>query len=192
MAEGGAVRDVGAAALAERERRFADFAERHRERAVRVAWRLVGGDRAAAEDVTQDALVRAYRALPRFREEASLDTWFYRILVRQAHNYRRWRGVRRLWSGGDSESAPELPDPRPQAEGDVALRRRIAEALGGLTARQREVFVLVHLEGYRVSEASELLRKPTGTLKSHLHRALVALRRELGDLYEGAEREKTG
>lgn len=180
------------APLADRERRFAEFAARHRERAVRVAWRLVGGDRAAAEDVTQDALVRAYRALPRFREEASLDTWFYRILVRQAHNYRRWRGIRRLWSvAGSDESLSELPDPRPQPTGDLALRRRIAEALEGLTSRQREVFVLVHLEGYSVSEASALLRKPAGTLKSHLHRALVALRRELGDLHEAELGEKT-
>jgi RNA polymerase sigma-70 factor (ECF subfamily) len=73
------------------EQRFSLFVGTHRERARRLAWRLVGGDDGAAEDVTQDAFVKAYQGLSTFREEARLETWFYRILVRQAHNYRRWR-----------------------------------------------------------------------------------------------------
>jgi len=171
---------------AERDRRFAAFVDVHRERAVRMAWRLVGGDSAAAEDVTQDALLRAYRALPRFREESSLETWFYRILIRQAANHRRWAGVRRIWSAPDIPSLdPE--DPHRSVPGDAALRRRIAQALESLSRRQREAFVLVHLEGYTVVEAAELLGKPPGTLKSHLHRALVSLRRTLSDVWESAE-----
>ena len=82
------------------EQRFSLFVGTHRERARRLAWRLVGGDDGAAEDVTQDAFVKAYQGLSTFREEASLETWFYRILVRQAHNYRRWRSV----LGGDGFS----------------------------------------------------------------------------------------
>lgn len=57
---------------ADRERRFAAFVSEHRSRAVGLAWRLVGGDGAAAEDVAQEAFVRAYRGLDRFREQASL------------------------------------------------------------------------------------------------------------------------
>ena len=58
----------------ERETRFREFVARDLVRAHRLAWRLVGGDDAAAEDVVQDALVRAWRALPRFRGEAKLST----------------------------------------------------------------------------------------------------------------------
>ena len=58
------------ATRADLEERFQALVGTHRERAVRLAWRLVGGDDAAAEDVAQEAFVRAYRALPRFREEA--------------------------------------------------------------------------------------------------------------------------
>ena len=76
------------------EQRFADLLAVHRDRALRLAWRLVGGDDAAAEDVTQDAFARAWRGLARFRGEASLDTWLYRIVVRQAANHRRWRALR--------------------------------------------------------------------------------------------------
>ena len=161
------------------ERRFEAFVASHRERAVRLAWRLVGGDAAAAEDVAQDAFVRAYLALGRFRGAASLSTWFYRILVRQAHSYRRWRAVRELWGRGREE---DPPDPAGAAGCDPALRDRIAGALDALTRHQREAFVLVHLEGFTVRETAALTGRSEGTVKSHLHRALRHLRRELADV----------
>lgn len=165
-------------------REFGAFVEARRERAVRMAFRLLGGDAAAAEDVAQNAFVRAYRGLGGFRGEASLDTWFFRILVREVQRHRRWQAVRRLFQG-DPEAAPEPVDPRPV--GDPALRRRIVAALERLTGAQREVFVLVHLEGFTLVEAADLLGKAVGTLKSHLHRALESLRRELSDLRPRAE-----
>jgi RNA polymerase sigma-70 factor (ECF subfamily) len=168
---------------ADLERRFDALVVAQRDRALRLAWRLVGGDQAAAEDVTQDAFVRAYQGLSKFRGEAALETWFYRILVRQAYSYRRWRAVRTLWTGAE---LLEAADPKPTALGDPGLRQRIAAALDGLTRSQREVFVLVHLEGFRVRECAEILGKPMGTVKSHLHRALASLRRDLGDLREAA------
>lgn len=164
---------------AELERRFAELVSSHRERVLRLAWRLVGGDDAAAQDVAQEAFVRAWRGLPRFRGDAQLSTWLYRIVVRQAANHRRWRGVRERWGGAYPEDAP---DPRPEPPGDPGLRRRIAAALAGLSRGQREAFVLVHLEGLTVNETSEVLGKAPGTVKSHLHRALARLRQELGDL----------
>ncbi len=167
---------------AEREACFSTFVALQRDRARRLAWRLVGGDEAAAEDVAQEAFVRAYQALDRFRGEASLETWFYRILVRQAHNYRRWRAVRTLWQ---RENEAEFPAPTSSVQGDPGLRRRIAQALDQLSQRQREAFVLVHLEGFTVQECADFLGKPSGTVKSHLHRALVKLRAELADLNEG-------
>ena len=165
----------------ERAAAFNRFVGAHRQRAVSLAWRLCGGDRAAAEDVAQDAFLRAHRALPRFRADASLATWFYRILVRQAHNHRRWRRLARLFSDTPVE---ELPDPRGAAAPDVALQRRIAAALDRLSRGQREAFVLVHLEEFTVAEAAETLGKAPGTVKSHLHRALTALRVQLADLVE--------
>jgi RNA polymerase sigma-70 factor (ECF subfamily) len=163
------------------ERRFEALVHTHRARAQRLAWRLVGGDGAAAEDVTQDAFVKAYRALSGFRGESALETWFYRILVRQAASHRRWRGVRAFWDAG-SEIEPR--DPKPDPQHDPGLQRRIATALDRLTPSQRDVFVLVHLEGFRLRECAETLGKPLGTVKSHLHRALVTMRRELADLVE--------
>lgn len=105
-----------AAAESDLELRFATFVEAHRERARRLAWRLVGGDDAAADDVAQDAFVRAWLGLARFRGEASLGTWFYRILVRQAAQHRRWRRLRELWG------ASERPTRRIRCRAGTATR----------------------------------------------------------------------
>jgi len=169
------------AAAAEREECFSAFVTSHRERARRLAWRLIGGDEAAAEDIAQDAFMKAYRGLQSFRGEARIETWFYRILVRQAQNYRRWRAVRELWTRSGEN---EFLTPSTETLGDPGLRRRITHALDQLSRRQREAFILVHLEGFTVSECADLLGKPAGTIKSHLHRALTTLRAELADLQE--------
>ncbi|NCO57923.1 MAG: hypothetical protein AUK30_00010 [Nitrospirae bacterium CG2_30_70_394] len=171
---------------AERIARFRALVEEQRERAVRLAWRLTGGDRAAAEDVTQDALVAAYRALPRFRDEARLATWFYRILVRQAHSYRRWQRVREAWRA----AATHAPTAPPVAVGvaDPDLRQRIAAALGRLPQSQRDCFLLVHGEGFTVREVAVIVGKAEGMVKSHLHRALTRLRADLDDLRGFEER----
>jgi RNA polymerase sigma-70 factor (ECF subfamily) len=176
LAVGRAKSDASALMRAEE---FARFAEARRERALRLAFRLLAGDQATAEDVVQNAFFRAHRALAGFRGDSSLDTWFYRILVREVQRQRRWQSLRN-WFAGDPDTAPPPVDPRPAR--DPALRRRIAAALERLSAGQREAFVLVHLEELTITEAAEVLGKAVGTVKSHLHRALAALRSELGDL----------
>ena len=127
--------------------------------------------------------MRAYRGLEGFRGDARLETWFYRILLRQAQNYRRWRALRRLWSA-DRADAAELPDPHHREPGDPILRQRIAAALERLTQPQRQAFVLVHMEGFTVRDAAQVMGKAEGTLKSHLQRSLRALRMDLQDLVE--------
>jgi RNA polymerase sigma-70 factor (ECF subfamily) len=162
-----------------RERSFDAFVAEQRERAVGMAWRLVGGDAAAAEDVAQEAFVRAFQGLEGFRGTASLSTWFYRILVHEAHRFRRWRWIRARVAG---PMPAEPVDPRAHHPGDPGLRRRIARALDALPRGQREAFVLVHLEGFTVTETAAITGRAAGTIKSHLSRALRALRADLADL----------
>ena len=162
-----------------RTRDFEAFVAAHRDRAVGLAWRLVGGDMAAAEDVAQEAFLRAHRGLDQFREEAKMSTWFYRILVNEAQRHLRWRWVRERVAG---EMPDEPLDPRPMASGDPALRERVARAVGNLPRGQREAFALVHLEGFTVREAGDITGRAIGTIKSHLHRALGNLREALADL----------
>ena len=161
------------------EHEFRSLVDSHRDRAVRLAWRLIGGDQAAAEDIVQDAFCKVYGSLHKFREEATVSTYFYRTLIRQASQYRRWRAVRDRWKGLWSD---EIPHPAPGAQRDPGLQKRIIQALSRLSHGQRQVFVLIYLEGFTVTETSALLKKSVGTVKSHLHRALSYLRRELEDL----------
>jgi RNA polymerase sigma-70 factor (ECF subfamily) len=183
---------LASSTMADRDALFAELVRNERERAVALAYHLTGGDRDAAQDVAQEAFVRAYRALAGFRGEAQLSTWFLRIVAHQAATYRRWRAVRQRFAAlvpadAAPEPEPEPPDPRPSPEGsaaDSATRRRIAKAMGRLPATQRLAFALVHLEQFTVEEAAGVMNKAPGTVKSHLHRALVALRRELADLQE--------
>lgn len=172
----------------DRETRFTEFVNAHQERAVRLAWRLLAGDAAAAEDVAQEAFLKAHRGLAKFRDDAALSTWFYRILVNEARSYRRWRAVRRRWTalwsrdGTEVVAAAVLPDP--------PLQRRIAAALELLSPGQREVFVLVYLEGFTLEQTAQQLGKALGTVKAHLHRALQTMRAELQDLHQSLPEAK--
>ena len=162
-----------------RAREFEAFVGAHRERAVGLAWKLLGGDGSTAEDVAQEAFVRAHRALGRFRGEAKMSTWFHRILVNEVRRQRRWRFVRLRRSAPFDE---DIADVHEAPTFDPALRRRVGDALASLSQGLREAFVLVHLEGFPVDEAAAIMGRASGTLKSHLHRARLALRARLRDL----------
>jgi len=165
----------------DREIRFADFVESHRSRAIGLAWRLLGSDQSAAEDIAQQAFMKAWDKLDNFRGEAQLSTWFHTILIRQVRSHQRRMALRRKFSFLNAGQAPAF---LAKPVGDAGLRRRIGEALDRLSPGQREAFVLVHLEGYTVSEAASYLGRSPGTIKSHLHRALRGMRESLGDLKE--------
>ncbi len=76
--------DAGSRSL---ESRFEALVSSHRDRVVGLAWRLVGGDGAAAEDVAQEAFIKAHAGLGRFRGDSALETWLFRIVVRQAQSH---------------------------------------------------------------------------------------------------------
>lgn len=169
-----------------RQQEFAEFVAAHRDRALRLAWRLVGGDAAAAEDVVQEAFLRAHRNLAGFREQAKLSTWFHRIVVNEARRYLRWRWVRERVA---ADMPADVRDPRPPVIGDPHLRERVRAAIQKLPRGQREAFVLVHLEDMTIAEAAEVSGRAVGTIKSHLHRATRALREHLGDLAPSLEKQ---
>ena len=161
---------------ADLEQRFDAFVNAHRDRALRIAWRLLGGDAAAAEDVAQEAFVRAYRGLGSFRGEAKLATWFYRILVNEVRRHQRWRVLRAR--GRRTTATPMRSRTRPSAMPGPTRRcaAASARAIAALPRGQREAFVLVHLEGLTLVEAASATGRAVGTMKSHLHRALASLR----------------
>jgi RNA polymerase sigma-70 factor (ECF subfamily) len=158
------------------------------ERLVRkyqdVAWRtayLITGSSAEAEDAAQEAMVKAYAALPRFRADAPFRPWLLAIVANEARNRRRADGRRaRLALKVAVQPTAADPGPSPEAAAELAEQRaRLVAALGGLRERDRDVVALRYLLGLSEAEVAAVLGWPRGTVKSTLSRALVRLRTAL-------------
>lgn len=147
--------------------------------AHRVAFRVLG-DRGEAEDVTQEALARAY---VRWRRIHSYDeAWVTRVAVNLAIGIVRRR---RTWPEGSDGRSPD------HAAG-LAERAALVAALEALPTRQREVVVLRHLADLPEAEVARQLGCSVGTVKQHAHRGLAALRATLGDAEVPAPHETRG
>lgn len=165
----------------------------HRDLVYNLSYRLLG-DPTAAEDLTQEVFLRVFRGLGRFRGEASVRTWIYRITLNAASNRRkRWkRRARRrhvalqdaVGAGGPVQEdllADDAPDPERIARSSE-IGRRVQDALDGLPSEFREAVVLRDIEGLSYEEIAESLGVAAGTVKSRIARGRGLLRRALGDL----------
>lgn len=164
-------RALVARAQARDEEAFRMLVERHQHHAYGLALRIVRAPD-DAEEVAQDAFVRAWRALPSFRGEARFSTWLYRIVARQALD-RAAMLRRRRTREQELAAAEELPA-APAA--DPAQAMRFEALLGQLSEAQRAVVTMFYYEDRSVEAVAEALGMPTGTVKTHLSRARAALR----------------
>jgi RNA polymerase sigma-70 factor, ECF subfamily len=145
---------------------FEELVRRHRDLAFRVALRICR-DRSDAEDVTQEAIVRAWRALDGFRGDARFSTWLCRIVTNLAINRvtRARRHAREVPDAGTRSADPA--ERTVDAERlDLALR-----ALDALTAEQRACFVLCEIEGLSYDETAQVLGVEIAAVKGRLFRA---------------------
>jgi RNA polymerase sigma-70 factor (ECF subfamily) len=151
-------------------------------------------DRDEADTVTQEVFLKAYRALsgPYDSQPADLSRWLTRVTVNACLDRvrsQRWRFWRKRPTADSENLILSLArDASPTLEDRVFARQigvRLAAALGGLSERQRSVFILKHYEDRSLDEIAGILGLDVGTVKSHLARALAKLRVELRDLYFG-------
>jgi RNA polymerase sigma-70 factor, ECF subfamily len=149
-----------------------------------VAWRILR-DSSLAEDALQNALVLAWRRLPKLRDPDRLEAWINRILVHacydESQRTKSWR-----------TSVTVLPIDLPGARDDsstIADRDELERAYRQLTVEQRAVFVLHHYVGLPLVEVAELLGIPAGTARSRLHYAIAGLRLALTAESEPIARE---
>ena len=154
---------------------FEGLYESHAGRVYALCLRMVG-DPARAEDLTQEAFVRAWEKLRSFRGKSTFATWLHRLTVNVVLGEMRARG-RRKDEGVASEELHLVPDLRPAREpaSGIDLERAIAM----LPSKARQVFVLHDVEGFRHDEIAKLTGIATGTSKAHLHRARRILREAL-------------
>jgi RNA polymerase sigma-70 factor (ECF subfamily) len=133
------------------------------------------GSAADAEDAVQEAFLRAYRSWPQFRGQANLSTWAFRILINACYDLGRQRRKR-----GDEDWVDDPAVQLPAPSHDHPLRATLDKAIGRLKPRQREVFLLYEVEGFKHGEIAEILQIPEGTSKATLFEAKRELRSLIG------------
>jgi RNA polymerase sigma-70 factor (ECF subfamily) len=157
---------------------------RHYDPGLRaLAYRLLG-DRDRMDDALQEAYVKAFRTLPRFRGDSRLGTWLYRIVYNACvDEIERSRRVVQLPLEEETARAGTWAEP-----GEVVPRRRdLVDALAGLPPEDRAAVLLVDAQGFDYREAAGVLGIPEGTVASRLNRARATLRRALGGAPAEAE-----
>ncbi len=155
---------------------FHEIVDRHGERLYRLAYSMVG-NRADAEDVTQETLMGAFEYMHSFKGRSTVKTWLTRILMRQAARCHRRRGRKREKPMGAPES---VPDGAPAVQ-TAGLRMDVRRALEQLSENHRQVVVLREFDGMSYAEMAEVLNIPQGTVESRLYRARQELKTLLRD-----------
>jgi len=167
---------------------------RHYDQAVlRLAMHLTGSEH-EAQDIYQDAFLKAYKSVGNFRFECSFYTWIYRIVTNLCLDHLRKRQVRKEDGpvAVDAQGEPydvldQVPDGRAGANPERDLMRRelgtrISRALEKLTPRERMVFELKHYHGLKLRTVGEILQTTEETAKNTLFRATQKLRGALADM----------
>lgn len=168
---------------------YEELVHRYRDLVLRTA-AFVAGGAGEAEDVSQEAFVKAYTALGRFRSGAPFRPWLLRIVANEARNRRRSAGRREGLAMRAAEDRRPWLDAAPSPEAAVLDQERRAFLLGAINAlrdEDREVIGARYFLDLSEAETAEALGIPPGTVKSRLSRAMTRLRAELASSGTGAD-----
>lgn len=165
---------------------FRQLVERHSQPLFRVAYRMTGNEH-DADDVVQEAFLRAYRQINSFEERANFGTWLHRIAINCALDLLRARGRLDRHYGGDPETAEMTGAARSEAQQErllmsAELRKQVEVAMQRLTGNERTAFVLRHFEGMPVEEIGRTLGIQVNAAKHTIFRAVRKLRESLEPL----------
>jgi RNA polymerase sigma-70 factor, ECF subfamily len=158
---------------------FRELVVLHQDQAYGLALRITRSP-ADAEEVAQDAFLRAWLALARFRGDSSFGTWLYRIVARRAFDRLEWIRSRRGREVGGEEAAglaERATAPAGAQDHETVLRaRRLERMVNALPAAQRAAVTLYYYEDRSVEQVAGILGIPENTVKTHLSRARATLR----------------
>jgi RNA polymerase sigma-70 factor (ECF subfamily) len=162
---------------------FQSLVERHRSMVYRVAFQFAGNHH-DAEDIAQEVFIKVYRSLDRFRQDAQLSSWMYRIVMNACIDHRRRHAPAGAAPFGEEAEQKMLntPEGTPGPE-DRAYAGELGQVLeseiGRLPKGQRIVFVMRHHQGMKLCEIADALGLAEGTVKRQLHAAVHRLRQAL-------------
>jgi RNA polymerase sigma-70 factor (ECF subfamily) len=167
---------------------FERLVDRYQHLVINTCYNLIG-NRQDAEDVAQEVFFQVYKSAGKFRQEAKLSTWLYRIAVNRSLNFirdnKRFRWLESLSSllEGEREREPDVAASNSDRP-DIALERKerdavVQKAIDSLPAKQRAAFVLHKYEGLSYQEIAEILRCSLSSVESLIHRAKLNLQKRL-------------
>jgi len=160
---------------------FEELVRRHADRLYAVVLRLVP-ERHEAEEITQEAFLRAWRGIAGFKGDARFFTWLYRIAVNEAHRRARRHPRARVASLDEGPIDPPDPGPLPDRQAEHNdLRGALERAVRSLDPDYRTPLILRDVEGLSTAEAAEIMRLREAAFKSRLHRARLAVRNAVED-----------
>jgi len=160
---------------------FADLVTMHGTLVYNLALRTLG-DVQEAEDVAQETFVRAWKALPRFRADARLSTWLYRIATNLCYN--RLPRLKRELAALDPDQEIELADERQKVEEALVSAEMIAQvntAVNQLPESYRLLISLRHMQGLSYAEIADVANLSLGSVKTGIYRARQQLRKMLAE-----------
>ena len=167
------------------ETAFNELIERHKKMAFSLAYNMLGNIE-DARDISQEAFAVVYLRIRDFRGESSFKTWFYRIIINLCRRHYRKNNIASIiplhffTKEGKEETIDIKTEINPETEMSTKqLNSAIMDAVKDLPMKQREVFVMKHLKGMKISEISEVLGCAEGTVKAHLFRAVQKLQERL-------------
>jgi len=174
---------------------FDELVRRNQKRIFRLLMVLLR-DEDAADTLTQECFLKAYKNRTSFRGESSVDTWIYRIAVNLARDYQRSKRQgfwKRMFSAtpeteDDTPLLDTVADGESNAEAQLLAREEVDQVwytVRRLSDNQREVFVLRYAEDMSLDQIAQALDMQLGTVKSHLNRALTSVRKRLEDHRRG-------
>lgn len=136
------------------------------------------------QDVYQETFLRAYQNISKFRFQSAFKTWLIRIAINQAVNWRKRKRLRSLWfsSISPADEVFQIPSHEHSPEDHLIadeLQQQLRQQLDQLSTPQRTIFVLKHVQGYKIREIAEIMNCAQGTVKIHLFRATAKLRQRL-------------
>jgi RNA polymerase sigma-70 factor (ECF subfamily) len=162
---------------------FQALVERHRSMVYRVAYQFAG-NHFDAEDIAQEVFLKVYRSLDKFRQDAQLSSWMYRIVMNACIDHRRRQHPAASAPFGEEaeqkllNTPEETPDPEARAYGGE-LGQVLESEINRLPHGQRIVFVMRHHQGLKLGEIADALGLAEGTVKRQLHAAVHRLRHAL-------------
>jgi len=161
---------------------FRELVLEHSHAMFRLAWRLTS-DEVAAEDIVQEAFIKAWRNIGRFRMESSFKSWLHRITVNTAMDHLRKHARRKQF---------ETEEPEWESSGQqgvtadtgtqIDIRKQTQTAMMNLSDAERTALLLKHYEGHSIDEIARIMEITTGACKQNIFRAVKKMRIALSPL----------